>query len=664
MEKQKDKQLKSSYFSFKRSSIPTRAFLLALGIIALIYSAYLVVDRLWLTEIDMGLRHTLYLICGVSASVIVASFVSWYILRTGASIFPSAKVEQRELQLEERLLEEQTIHFNMWLVKMRWLACVVAITLIIVTVKVLGYIEEKEEVFLPLVFLVAILVVTNIIYSALLRRRRLASYLREIQIVSDLVILTVMLHYSGGIENPLFFVYIFHVIISGILLDRRKCYAIVATALVLFGVLAFLEMRGFLEHYTLHVFPHGQEGEEIAHAAHKPLYVSSVIALQVVILSLTAGFTTSIMGRLRSAERYSRAIRQRLERVIQASGLGFTLLNRRMQSVWVNDRIKKWLGLSAKAIKKSPSILAEWVGGKQGPAAKTFKDGQIRTVERQRIDSKGNKHFFQVTVTPLTDSKGDVYQVVELTQDITRRKMLEAEMFHSAKMAVLGTMAAAIVHEIGNPLTSISMRLRLLRELKNEEFLGNRLDLLEGEIARINRIVQGLRQLARPSKASWTTCQLNSTIDGILNVLRLHHLANICQIRTELAKDLPPTTGVKDQLAQVFLNLGLNALEAMPNGGCLTIRTSRGSEEIIVSFEDTGGGMKKEVCSKIFTPFFTTKKDGLGLGLSIVHNIINAHGGRISVKSELGAGTVIKVILPIRTAEKTTKTNRELNNGR
>ena len=647
MEKQKDKQPKSSYFSYKALNVPTRAFLLALGIIALIFLSYQVVESFWLTEVDMGLLHILHIIRGISASVIVASFVSWYILRTGASIFPSAKVEQHDLQLEERLLEEQTIHFNMWFVKMRWLACVVAITLIIVTVKVLGYLEEA--LLWPLLTSVAFLVVTNIIYSALLRRQ-FTGYLSEIQIVSDLVILTVMLHYSGGIENPLFTVYIFHVIIGGIVLNRRKCYAIVAIASLLFCTLAFLEMKDFLEHYDLLVFPHGQEGEEIVDAAHEPLYVGSVVVLQFVILSLTAGFTTSIMGRLRAAVRYSRAIRQRLERVVRASGLGFTILDRRMQSVWLNDRIKKWLDFPAKAIKESSSILAEWVGGKQGPAAKTFKDGQIRTVERQRVDSNGNKCFFQVTVTPLTDSKGDVYQVVELTQDITRRKMLEAEMFHSAKMAVLGTMAAAIAHEIGNPLTSIITRLRLLRELKKEEFLGNRLDLLEGEIARINRIVQGLRQLARPSKTSWTTCQLNSTIDGTLNVLRLHHLANICQIQTELAKDLPLTTGVEDQLAQVFLNLGLNALEAMPNGGCLTIRTSRGSEEIIVSFEDTGDGMKKEVCSKIFTPFFTTKKNGLGLGLSIVHNIIGAHGGRISVKSELGAGTVIKVTLPIRTA--------------
>lgn len=490
-----NRQANSAPSGPKTTRITWGVSLIALGVIAFIYLTYELVERLWLTEVDMDVLHFLHILRGVGTSVIIGFLVGWHILRKGGSIFPLIQVE---LQKEEHTSGERVVHFNLWFIKMRWLVCVVSIALIVITIKLLNYLEE--ELFWPLVISVIFLVVSNIIYTMLLHRRLLIWYLREMQIASDLIILTVMLHYSGGIENPMFLIYIFHVIIGGILLTRRQCYAIVIIALVLFGTMAFLEMSDTIEHYTLTIFPHGEEGEEITHAAHQPLYVCSIVGLQFIIMLLTAYFTTSIMDRLRSEERHVRVMGQRLKRVLQASGAGFTILDRQLRPLWLNEQIRKWLNVSEATIKQSPNILTEWIGGGKAPAARTFDDGQVRVVERQRVDSDGNKRFFQVTVAPLLDSKGDVYQVVELTQDITQQKLLEAEMVHSSKMAALGVMAAGVAHEVGNPLASISTRLRLLREPHGEDFLHESIGLLENEISRISRILHGVSQLARPAK--------------------------------------------------------------------------------------------------------------------------------------------------------------------
>lgn len=629
--------------------IPWAVSLIAVGAIAAIFLTYEIVERLWLVDTDMSTLHSLHIIRGIGASLIVGLIVGWYFLRKGGSIFPSAEIPLDLVQQKEGVSRRQITHFSTWFIQMRWLACVVSIMLIVVTITVLDYLEK--DALWPLVISVAVLGATNIIYTVLLRRRLFTSYLLETQVASDLVILTVMLHYSGGIENPMFLTYIFHVVIGGILLSRWKCYAIVLVAFTLFGTMAFLEMSDMVEHYTLLIFPHGEEGEELVHAAHRPLYVSSVVGLQLIIMSLTAHFTTDIMNRLRSEERHARLVSQRLSRVLKASGAGFAILDRRLRPVWLNRQIRKWLNLSEASIAQSSSILTEWIGGEEGPAMKTFGDGLVRVVERPHVDSDGNKRFFQVTAAPLLDSKGDVYQVVELTLDITQQKLLRAEMMHSSKMAALGVMAAGVAHEIGNPLASISTRLRLLKEQHDEGFLQDSIGLLENEIGRISRILRGVSQVARPGKVAWNTCQINSIVSDTLNVLRLDQRAKTCDIQSDLSKLLPETTGSKDELSQVFLNLGLNALEKMPHGGTLTVRTSTAADQIEVSFIDTGEGMSEEIASKIFTPFFSTKEQGLGLGLYIAHNIINAHGGRIKVRSKPGAGTVITLILPVRAAK-------------
>jgi signal transduction histidine kinase len=624
-------------------------YLIALGIIGFIFLTYEIVERLWLAETDMNILHLLHIIRGIGTSIVIGFLVGWYILRKSSSIFPLTGVEPSEFLEEEHISRERIIHFNMWFVHMRWLACIVSFALIVITIKILGYLEER--VFWPLIISVAFLVISNLIYTFLLRRRLHTLYLREVQIVLDLVLLTIMLHYSGGIENPLFLTYIFHIIIGGILLNRQKCYAIVIIASLLFCAMAFLEMSDVIEHYTLIIFPHGDEGEEIEHAAHKALYVWSVVGLQFIIMFLTAYFTTSITNRLRSEELHARIVGQRLKRVLQASGAGFTILDRQLRPLWLNKQIRKWLGLTDQSLRQSPNILTKWIGGDKSSVIETFTDRQVRVIDRQYIDSEGHKRFFQVTIAPLLNKKGEVYEVVELTQDITQQKLIEAEMMHSSKMAALGIMAAGVAHEIGNPLASISTRLRLIKEQHDEKFQQESIELLEKEINRINHILRGVSQMARPGKSGWSNCEINSILNETLDMLKFDQRAKNCRIESDLFDSKLQTMGSRDELLQVFLNLGLNALEKMPQGGTLSIRTRATQGEIKISFSDTGEGMSEEVISKIFTPFFSTKQQGLGLGLYIAYNIINAHDGRIEVQSKVGVGTVITVILPVRSVK-------------
>ncbi len=446
--------------------------------------------------------------------------------------------------------------------------------------------------------------------------------------------------------------YVFHVIISGILLNKRKCYTTVVVASILFGAMAFAEMGDLLEHYTLSVFPHPEEEPAVLHAAHQPVYVGSVVMFQAVLMSLAAYFITTIMDRLRAEKGRTLAEHQRLLHVLQATGAGFVILDKQLHPVWLNDQAKKWRRLLPKSSRRVPSSPEHYAVGEHAPAAETFQDGKIRVVEFQAVDIQGGKRFFEVTSSPLTDEFGGVYQVVELSQDITERKVIEAEMMHSAKMTALGVMAAGIAHEVGNPLASISTRLRLLEEDHEEIFLLESLRLLQDQTRRIARIVQSVSQVARPAKDEWSPFNVNDVVEETLKILRFHELAKRCQIRSSLADELPQAMGVKDEMAQVFLNLGINALEAMPNGGTLTIKSYRSANSIFVAFADTGQGVDSEIRAKIFDPFFSTKDTGQGLGLSIVHNIIYGHGGKIELLSNPLGGSIFKITLPIRASGK------------
>jgi signal transduction histidine kinase len=204
-----------------------------------------------------------------------------------------------------------------------------------------------------------------------------------------------------------------------------------------------------------------------------------------------------------------------------------------------------------------------------------------------------------------------------------------------------------MAHEIRNPLGSIRGTAEILREGidpadRRYEFAG----ILIKEVDRLNRVVQDFLDFARPAPVERGRVDINEALKELLVLTRQQTVKS--GVRVELRPGaLPKVPGNREQLKQAFLNLLLNALQAMPAGGLLTITTTPLDGEVQVRFADTGQGIPPESLEKIFNPFFTTRHEGTGLGLAITHRIVQGHGGRIEVVSRIGEGTTFTMVLPV-----------------
>jgi two-component system NtrC family sensor kinase len=224
------------------------------------------------------------------------------------------------------------------------------------------------------------------------------------------------------------------------------------------------------------------------------------------------------------------------------------------------------------------------------------------------------------------------------------------QLIQSEKMASLGKMAAGVAHEINNPLTSILINTHLMLEKigKNSAFQES-LTLIADETQRCTNIVKGLLEYSRQNPPQKAYSDINQIINRTLALLENQASFQNIHIIKNLSRSLPPIKFDKDKIKQVFWNLMINASEAMPNGGTLTITSQLSADKkyIEVVFIDTGVGIPREAITKLFDPFFTTKTSGTGLGLAVSYGIVDQHQGKIEVKSEVGQGSVFVVSLPI-----------------
>jgi signal transduction histidine kinase len=239
-----------------------------------------------------------------------------------------------------------------------------------------------------------------------------------------------------------------------------------------------------------------------------------------------------------------------------------------------------------------------------------------------------------------------------LKQEAVLRGQLHSEMVEREKMFSIGQLASGFAHEVGNPLSSISSIVQILRRTRPDEEMDGQLALIETHIQRITGIVHQLARLVHHRSEHRQWVDLGRALADAVELVSFDRRANNVRIIFTPPTDLPRISGIPGQVDQVFLNLLLNALDAMPDGGTLKVHTRRTESAIVIDIEDTGSGIAQALGRGIFDPFFTTKDPGkgTGLGLAVCESIVRGLGGTVNYKSRVGTGTRFTVSLPIQTA--------------
>jgi PAS domain S-box-containing protein len=293
------------------------------------------------------------------------------------------------------------------------------------------------------------------------------------------------------------------------------------------------------------------------------------------------------------------------------------------------------------------------------PVEKAFEDGKSHTSERKVVTLSGEVAFFENTANPIINAGGEMVACLEVGRNITERKRAEEreqemqrELLLSSRLAAIGELAAGVAHQINNPLTGVlGFSQRLLKKSTDQETKQD-LKIIYTEAERAAKVVQNLLTFARRRQPHKQYSDINEILESALELRSYELKTSNIEVITNLAAKLPEIMLDFFQLQEVFLNLILNAEQALTeahNGGNLTIKTEERKGYIRTTFTDDGPGIPAERLDNIFDPFYTTKaeKGGTGLGLSICHGIITEHGGKIYAKSKPGKGATFFVELPL-----------------
>ncbi|KKM80043.1 hypothetical protein LCGC14_1343830 [marine sediment metagenome] len=558
----------------------------------------------------------------------------------------------------------------LWMVRLRWVA---GAGIIIGTI-VAGWLGIVTEV-VELLLIGGIVVAYNVALSLLARRLegRPAESIRAlslIQILADLVVLSGLVYFCGGIEGPLAIFYVFHVVCAAILLSPPMGYFVAAMATVLFSAVAVLQAAVPSLYHPL---------PQLVPAGHYRVWqhVSLELTTFAVAMFVSAYLTIAVTSRLRATEAQVGRQRDVLDSIISGMSESLVFLSPEGKVLLWNSGGGRWLlgaergqDVQNMAEESLPKAVSEYVqrAGRadeplptemfwvSGPGVEGAPPRQFRACASGVFDAADGHIGYVIVAEDLTEQ-------LHLEQDLRAqnrevRTMSEAlreteqAMAQHEKMVAIGTMAAGVAHEIGNPLACLSAIVQLLRRRLEQDQDRAQLAALDEQINRIVTIVRELLEFAKPGTGERVLADLDRLVEQAVRMVRYSHRSRNVQLESIRSADLPKVFVTPQKFQQALLNLLLNALDAvkdLPGGGIVTVERAIEGERVCVKVVDRGIGMTPEQLRQAPEPFYTTKApgEGTGLGLAVSYRLIEQQGGRIDIDSSPGRGTTATISFPV-----------------
>ncbi|MBI2902029.1 MAG: PAS domain S-box protein [Candidatus Methylomirabilis oxyfera] len=547
----------------------------------------------------------------------------------------------------DRLVEHGALGKRIkWLIGLRLLLAV----LFLGSATILTIRERLPFTLTPLFVLAASTCLLSVLYLLLLSRSQQLRRLCGVQLWIDSLLVTALVHYTGGIDSVFAFVYIFPILAAAICLSRQSSLLLAGASSILYGVLINIQLHQLMERAEFH---------SIVGIARDPGY-----ALFQTFVNAIAFFVVALLGS-HLAERLKETGRELEERRIDLRYLqslhrdivanipsGVMTLDLEGRIVSFNPTAQKILGLAAEEIqgkswRDTPFqeiMLLEVFFSSPTPSFEALS----QELEVRRHD--GHSVLIGISLTPLKDSEGELLGLVGIFQDLTERRQIEARLRQADRLAAVGQLAAGLAHEVRNPLAAISGSIQLMKE-EGSAAPPYLLDIVLRETDRLKLVTGQFLDFAYPRQAPETQCDLVAVLEETVVLLeKRSDVASSVDVSFQGVPEPVVVAADPDQLKQVLWNLSLNAIQAMPGGGRLTFDVRRhvsgnGTAWAAIELTDTGPGIPSEEVDRIFDPFYTTKPGGTGLGLAIAQKIIDNLGGRIEVVSREGDGTTFKVYL-------------------